>query len=764
MAASPSDFGSTIRRLRHGAGLSQEELAEHAGVSARAVSDMERGLRKRPRPETLRLLADALGLSNDERAMFYVAAHPDLESGTDRTMGRSPTGSSTILPPLRPLAQHPDELIGREEDLATIKSLFLDQQVRLITLTGPGGVGKTRLALEAARRLAPWFSEGVEFIDLSAVRAADQVAGAIARALGIREYGNRPVSDLLLEALGDTQRLLVLDNFEQVIDAASVVGELVTAAPRLQILITSRETLRIRDELEIPIRPFALPEQPMLGDIETHRANPAVALFVATAQTVRPGFTLSAENVPTVIEICRRLDGLPLAIELAAARLKHFPLELLLSRLQQRLPLLSGGPRDAPMRHQTLRDTIAWSYDLLAPVEQQLFRSLGVFAAGATFEAIEAVAPSTNMSDALFDVMTGLGSLVDKSLVVEREEAGGTPRFVLLDTIREFALQTLRETNELDQARAAHAHWHVVLVENQIASIDTESTSIMLDRLRNEHDNILEALAWSVRSGQAELAVRLSGALWFYWYIQGLWSTGILWIKTALALDGPVPVLPWAVAWNALGFLAHYQGDRTASAQALERGLEFARAADNAREIGTSLVFQGIAAEDTGDFETAERLLHEAQSYGRKAGYQALLGLAEMHLGVVWFGRNELNRAVACFVGLLENHDRLRLTTMQYQTLQHLGEVYCWQRALPAAAEAFEHAMALQKQFRIPDAGDFSSMDIAALAAALDLYPQAARLLGWSEQKRLELGAPPPVVPEKWLYDEANERARAHLG
>jgi tetratricopeptide (TPR) repeat protein len=218
------------------------------------------------------------------------------------------------------------------------------------------------------------------------------------------------------------------------------------------------------------------------------------------------------------------------------------------------------------------------------------------------------------------------------------------------------------------------------------------------------------------------------------------------------------------VAWNALGLLAHYQGDRTTSADALARGLELARALDDAREIGISLLYQGIAAEDSGDFETAERLFREAQTYGRNAGLHIVIGIAEMHLGVVWFGRNELDRAVACFIALLENPDRFRLDMLEYQTLQHLGQAYCRLRAFPDAADVFARLMALQKRSRVPEGATFLSMGIAALAAALELYAEAARLLGWSEQQRLEIGANPPVVPEKWLLDEAVERTRAQLG
>lgn len=651
-------------------------------------------------------------------------------------------------------------LVGRETEVESIVSTIGTEHHRLVTLTGPGGVGKTRLALEIAQQMAESFDDGAYFIDLSAVRVPDQVAGAVARALGIREYGNRPAGDMLMDVLGDTHRLLVLDNFEQVIDAASVVRDLLTAAPRIQILITSRETLRIRDELEIPIRPFALPEPAAPGDLEPNRANPAVGLFISTTRTVRPGFTLTVENAAAVVDICRRLDGLPLAIELAAARLKHFPPELLLARLQQRLPLLSGGPRDAPLRHQTLRDTIAWSYDLLAPAEQRLFRTLGVFACGATFDAIETVAaPSSS-----FDVMTALGSLVDKSLVVEREEPGGTPRFVLLETIREFALAALLDADELDQTHAAHAHWIAALAEHANASIDTEATSTMLDRLRNEHQNIVEALSWSIRSVDAELAVRITGTLWIYWYTQGLWTTGIGWLKAALTLGGPAPGLAQAVAWNALGLLAHYQGDWTTSADALARALELGRSLGNDREMGITLLYQGIAAEDNGNFEIAEQLFIEAQMCARKAGFQTVIGIAEMHIGVVLCGRNDLDRAVIRFVSLLENADGFQLDMLHYSTLQHLGQAYCCLAAFPDAADAFERAMTLQLRSRVPEGATFISMDIAALATALALYLQAARLFAWSERQRVEIGANPPPVPEKWHFDEARERTRARLG
>ena len=379
---STSTFGALLRHHRLAAGLTQEALAERAGVSARGVQDLERGVRLAPRAETLRLLADALALDGAARAGLIAAAHPELISPP--TARAVPLRQAALPVPATPL-------VGREGDVAAACALLRRPEVRLLTLTGPGGVGKTRLALAVAAELAGDFADGVAWIELAPTRDPALVPAVLAGVLGVRESGERPLAELLALALADRQLLLVLDNLEHLLAAAPLLAQLLAVGPHLTLLTTSRVRLRLRGEQELPVLPLALPAateivQPPLAGLA---GVAAVRLFVERAGEVHHEFALTPENAPAVAAICRRLDGLPLAIELAAARVKLLPPAALLARLERRLPLLTGGARDLPPRQQTMRDTIAWSYDLLSEPEQTLFRHLAVFTGGCTLEAAE---------------------------------------------------------------------------------------------------------------------------------------------------------------------------------------------------------------------------------------------------------------------------------------------------------------------------------------------------------------------------------------
>ncbi len=446
-----SDFGELLRRHRIAAALSQEELAEKAGLSARGVSDLERGARTAPRLETVRLLADALGLEDHERAAL-IAARGAVP--TDRPA--TPRAADVARPPL---PAPPTSFVGRAGEAAAVVALLARDDVRLVTLTGPGGVGKTRLALRAAHELAAGFADGAAFIDLTPLTEPDLVAPTVATALGVRAAGDRPIAERLVEALRDRDLLLVLDNFEQVVEAAPLVAGLLAACPRLTALVTSREPLRLSAEHVFSVPPLGVPEADAGAMVDATAHSDAFRLFVERARSARSDFAVTAANTPMIAEIVRHLDGLPLAIELAAARVATLPPRALLARLEHRLPLLADGPRDAEPRHRTMRDAIAWSNELLSAAEQTAFRRLAVFVDGCALEAIEAVlGPGA-------DALAIVPSLVGKSLLRQEEGPDGEPRFRMLETIREFGLEQLGARGEEIAARDAHAAYILTLAK-----------------------------------------------------------------------------------------------------------------------------------------------------------------------------------------------------------------------------------------------------------------------------------------------------------
>ena len=520
---------------------------------------------------------------------------------------------------------------------------------------------------------------GSVFVPLAALRDPALVPSAIAAALGLREEGGRTPGEAVRDELAGKRTLLVLDNLEQVIAAAPYVGELLMATPTLSVLATSRLPLRLRAEREYPVPPLALP--PANGTPPEHLLQyEAVRLFVERAQAVRGGFALTAETAPAVAEITRRLDGLPLAIELAAARVRLLPPAALLARLEKRLPLLTGGPRDAPARQQTLRDAIAWSYDLLTADEQTLFRRLSIFAGGFSLEAAEAVA---NPEGGL-DVLDGLERLSEHSLLRPVAGADGEPRFTMLETIREFGLEQLAQHGEAEATRRTHAEFFLALVEEAEPKLTSPEQLAWLERLEAEHDNVLAALGWALVS-DAQIALRLAGGLAWFWYFRGYLREGRAWLDRILAASGdPGPLHVGAFA--AAGRLARHLGDYQGAIAVLERSLELARSfqdrrgealalhelgalaglaeGDAAREaalteaslavwrelgdswgIARTLNNLGYEAYLQGDLDRAVSLLDEGVTLAREAGDRSVLAYIVDSRGVVAEAQGELERA-----------------------------------------------------------------------------------------------------------------------
>jgi len=397
------------------------------------------------------------------------------------------------------------------------------EQARLVTLTGPGGTGKTRLGLQLAAELGETFADGVYFVNLAPLVDSHLVVSTVAQALDLKEVAGLSLLDQLKGALHWKQLLLLLDNFEQVVDAAVEVAALLAACPNLKVLVTSRMPLHVRGEQEFAVPPLATPDPRHLPDLVSLSQYEAVALFLQRAQAVKPDFRVNTANAPAIAEICARLDGLPLAIELAAARIKLLPPQALLARLGQSLALLTGGARDAPTRQQTLRNTIQWSYDLLDAQEQRLFRWLSVFVGGCTLEAIEGVCHDAGEKSNMLNI---IASLADKSLVQQREQETGEPQLTMLETVREYALECLRENEEAEDCQRAHAMFYLALAEEAEPHLKGAQQVVWWKRLEREQENLRAALSWLIGQVQGELALRLSGALWWFWNIRGYWDEG----------------------------------------------------------------------------------------------------------------------------------------------------------------------------------------------------------------------------------------------
>jgi predicted ATPase/DNA-binding CsgD family transcriptional regulator len=512
-------------------------------------------------------------------------------------------------------------LLGREQDVQVASALLLRPEVRLVTLTGPGGVGKTRLAVQVAAHLEEHFADGASFVPLASISDPDLVLPAITQALGLPEPEHVPLLEHLAVSLRERHLLLVLDNAEQVLGAAPLLGELLLACPAVKAVVTSRTVLRISGEYEFPVLPLAFPGSARPSDAGAIGRYAAVALFVQRAQAQRPGFALTDENAAVIAAICARLDGLPLAIELAAARIKLLPPEALLARLAHRLEVLTGGPRDLPARQHTLRNTMEWSYNLLTPDEQRLFRRLAVFAGGGRLSAAEVVCPVPG--DVAMSVLDGLASLLDNSLLQQVEQAGEEARFVMLETIREYGLECLQASGEAVRTRETHAGYYLALAEEAEQHLVGAAQGQSLQRLEQEHENLRAALGWSIQCKEAATALRLAGALSRFWSIQGHFREGRTWLEQALALPveekEPVSVRRLrAKALNGASILAHYLGDDEAASRYGEESLALFRALGDQQGTAAALGSLALVTRSRGNVSQTRLLYEESLSILRE--------------------------------------------------------------------------------------------------------------------------------------------------
>jgi predicted ATPase/class 3 adenylate cyclase len=675
-------------------------------------------------------------------------------------------GLRADFPPPRTLDARPNNLppqltsfVGREEEIAEVERL-LDRS-RLLTLTGPGGSGKSRLALRVAGELLTRFEDGSFFIDLSPVTDPDLVPAAVAKALGVPEAAGRPVLEEVKEHLRHRELLQVVDNFEQVAEAGHVIEELLVAAPRLRTMVTSRVVLSLPGEQEYEVPPLHVPDAARLPrDPADLGAVEAVRLFCERALAASPRFALTEQNAPVVAEICARLDGLPLAIELAATRTKVLTPAEILSRLERRLSLLTGGARTLPDRQRTLRAAIAWSYDLLDPVERRLFARLSVFTGGWTFESAEAVCDPEELG---LDILDGLASLVDKSLVRRVEPPGRPSRFSMLETIREFGQERLEATGDLEPVRRRHAEHFLGLAEEAEPHLTAQDQGAWLDRCDLEHANIRAALRWAIDRGDAGAAQTAAGALWRFWQQRGHLAEGRRWLQEVLAMpSGQGATAARAKALAGAGGIAWWT-DRGASRPLYEEALAIERELGDPARLAEALYNQAFVAAAEPDWESAARLLDESLALFRRVGDEDGVARVLTMQVVPDATAGAWDRVVTRLeevAGIWRRRgDRLALAFGLIWLAFAYGRAG---RRGDARATALE-ALGLFREADNPTGIALAFLDLAFLLTWEGRHADAIRMAGVSESVRERAGGGPMPGFGAMLEGDPVAEARAHL-
>lgn len=717
MRESEPSFGEQLRRLRRGASLSQEELAERAGLTPAAVGALERGDRRHPYPHTVHLLADALGLSAADRAAFFAAV--------PRRGPRVDTGAGSAEPfeaarwPLPPLPLTP--LVGRQQDITLVIGLLQRERARLVTLTGPGGVGKTRLAIEIAGSLRSSFVDGPVWVDLAPVRNPELVLPSVARALGLVESAGTDIAETLVSWLGDRHLLLLLDNFEHLLPAAPAVAALLERCSRLSVLVTSREALHVRGEQEAPVIPLRLPDLENVAGAESVVHAEAVDLFLQRAGAVRPGFELTDADAKPIAAICSRLDGVPLALELAAVQMKYMSPTVLLDRLKSRLDLLESGPRDLPERQRSLRATIAWSYELLTAPEQGLLRRLAIFAGGFTQEAAQRVCSAETASPE--QGYRALAALVDKNVVRALPDSTGEIRFAMLETIREYARERLVGNGEEPGLANRHAGYFCDLAEAAAPHLSSASRNVWLEQLDVEVANLRAALAWAVAGGDLHIGLRLAGALGWFWVMRGCISEGTRWAELLLSLseasegeDGARAYLLYIAA-----MLAWKREDYTLARRYAEASVAGLRPLGNSRRFALSLAGAGLVAASQGDFDRASRYHEECLSLFRELADHWGMAYALANRADVALHQGDLSEAERIYTQSLEEFEQVGDRWGRGIVLHTLGNV-AWARGNVALARTrYRESVALLRGIKDDDA----ARCLIGLAAATLIEGQA---------------------------------------
>jgi predicted ATPase/DNA-binding SARP family transcriptional activator len=691
--------------------------------------------------------ADALTVYRETRQAFVeelgLEPSPELQRLEKAVLTHDPALQSPARPAPRSGTNLPapqTSLVGREAELREACALARREDVRLVTLTGPGGIGKTRLAIEAARELADEFEDGVFFVPLEPISDAALVGPTIAKTLGVVGGGGQTSGEALEHYLADRSLLLVLDNFEQVLPTAPLLAALLSHAPRVKALVTSRTLLRLSGEHE-----FAVP--PLLR-------TAAVDLFVKRARAVNHGFTVDG-NAGAIAELCARLDGLPLAIELAAARSRVLSPQAILDRLGTRLELLTRGPRDAPARQQTLRRTIDWSYELLEPDDRSLFARLAVFVGGCTAEAAEAVCAAGEEA-----ILEGLAALADGSLI--RQESVEEARLGMLETVREYALERLAASGEEPQLRRRHAEYYLGLAETAEQELHGSEQGRWLERLDREHGNLRAALAFALESGDGETALRIAAALRWFWHIHGHIAEGRRWTEAALARAGDAPELTQVKALNGAGIVAAEQGDHGAARRFFAQSLALARKLGRADRIAAALANLGNLALFEGDYEGARAHYEESVGLWREAENVGRTAATTENLGCVAMLEGDLARAIALFEESEALADKAGDIQQRASSKRALVRALVLEGELDRAAALADASLTLTIEVG-ERAGLAEGLDACAgLAAMRDDAPMAATLFGAADAVLESIGALRTPDHRPW-YERVATLVRSRL-
>jgi predicted ATPase/DNA-binding XRE family transcriptional regulator len=709
-----------LKRYRTAAGLTQEALAARAQISARTIADLERGINRLPRHETFALLAGALNLTAPQRALFLTLIRPDMTAAT-------PASQSHV--PLPPTA-----LIGRTQEIERAVTLLRRAGARLLTLTGPAGVGKTHLGLYLAQNLSDPFADGIVFVSLAPLGTASLVPGAIAHALGLREGEEGQRFEQVTAFLREKHLLLLLDNFEQVLEAAPTVADLLSHCPRLAVLVTSRIPLRLRAEQVMPLVPLPLTD--------------AVTLFQARAQAIRPEGMYPA---PEVAAICERLDRLPLTIELAAMHVKVLSLSDLSERLTQRLALLRQGASDLPARQQTMEAAIAWSYDLLTGPQQRLFRHLSVFVGGWTLDAAEAVcqAGGERIPE---PVLFTLAALVDASLVQVDGPAGESTRFGMLELLRDYALQCLRTAGEEEAVRRRHANYFARLAES--VPSQGPQPGVQEIALLQEIPNVRAAMQWAEAHQEVALGLRLARSSWGSWFRQNQISEGERWLERLLALSWQspahsIPRGPRAEALYAYGQLLLSRGKTTQAEQIAQETLARVQHSGDHESMSSVYAILGQSAQRQGNLEEAEAWFLQSDEQAQCGSYPALRGFTVRNLAEIARVRGNLARATTLYEQAFAIVQGLGMQWGMAMIAALLGHLAYQQQSYALAKARYRESLALLRAFDSPTYIAWCLEGLAATVCAEGHFTQATRLCAAAATLRTQAQAPlPPAERE----------------